>query len=288
MLDSTSIEINVNQSTKDNGIQIDKNGKDVLGIVNATISHKEHGITTWGFRLLLNFMGELQNNEDGSPNLAFNLLDVSHAHTWYENIESANSDYVKYTLSEKEREIIIPMLRTAVMSHIANSDIDTILTNPPKPKHDDVKTVNNAISEATSSDSYNHTPEHMSLDFSSQGYSSIDVLDEAFNGSARGLIDERIEFTVDFDGYFKENYQQAEYLGGVLITPKKISISDFSIPDFDCDDFFDIENGKRLSDYKLSENDEKIIKYIIIHEIKKLHTQREFPLGESNQLGIAA
>ena len=278
-----SIELSINQHLKDSGIQIDVGGAGATGIATAIISHKEDDIVTWGFTLTLGFTAELKDNEDGSPNAVISYLEVSRAHTWYGHVEGG--DYVHYRLSAAERELIIPQLQAAVLAHIANSGEKTVLSNPPQPKEGDMKAANNSINEG----GYHEIskPEHMSLNFNSQGF-FINAGGDAFRGHAGGLLDENIEFTVDFDGYYESKYQQAEYEGGVLISPKSAYIRNFSIEDFSCADFTDMQTGEYLHDYELSEEDEKIVKYIILHQVKMIHAQSEFPLGQYDQPCINA
>lgn len=272
-----TIQLNASQSTKDLGIQINTGGKDAVGIVEAVISHIEDGIITWGFNLKLGFTALLSDNEDGSPSAKVDFLDVTSAHTWYAHID--DGDFVQYTLSDAEREVIIPQLEAYVLAYIGDSGAKTILTNPPK--HSGNELVNIGVHEG----SYptKTTAERMSLNFYSQGYFITDS-GEAFNGCAGGLIDECIEFTVDFNGYYREAYKQAQYHGGVLTHPKTAKIYDISLEDLACANFTDMNTGEYLHDYELSEEDEKIIKNIIFYEVIKTHNQKVFPLGESHQL----
>lgn len=258
-----SIEINANQERAGFGVEVNDKGDEAVGVAQALISYEKDGIATWEFDLTLGFVSKITHDDDNQPKVAISYLEVTRGRGGYKHLGNDFDDYVKYQLSDEEREIIIPQLESIVLDSL---------------------TTESAEKSTISSGSHLKpiAAQHLSLNFHSQGCHLKDK-HEAFSGYADGLLNEEVAFIVEFDGSYKEFYEQAEYHGGVLTKPKTANITTIDIENIGYYHFGNINTGEIFEDYDLSEYDMKIIEHIIHQEVKKTYAQRVFPFGESNQ-----
>lgn len=227
------------------------------GFVEVVISHLNKKAALHNFVLEVKFDAGFNSNLKNADAIAVSNLSVAKALMQYEN--SHRTDPIDYEIGSHDSELIKLAIKQDIVDRIKDTKAKTILRDEVLGIvfNDEIPPEKRVYGDALS---------YVAVNYNEQF--DIERTSCHASGSIPFIIEGKRSVVADFSVSYEEKYEKGRYLGGKLVVPKEHKVTNMAILGVTYKNWADAD-GNKTAPFKLSRNEEILIKENIINEVKE-------------------